>query len=347
MWKEHLVKLLFSSDPSEINVEKARDLKYDNVPASLFRYKSFDNKKHVLEMLQKDNIWLSDPTNFNDPFDSSMKMVMNEVNPLNYKKSFFKSKDVDLRHQWGISQKQLNKIKKSDDVIREIALIRAQKELPKRDWRNIDHDEIALIIESIVKKNNILTQERWKKLLSISCFSETNKSILMWSHYAKNHEGFCVEYNFSELDYNDYRNRFIFPVIYTDSFFNITDYIFQPDNDFVKVLASFSEGIDYKDKSLKFTGSDSDINNMFLFYAALNKFKDWQYEKEWRFISPFKHQNKKFLYFRSPKPKAIYLGAFTKDKDKQFILKIGEKRGIPIYQMETKQSIFALEPILI
>ncbi len=45
---------------------------------------------------------------------------------------------------------------------------------------------------------------RMKELWKICCFSLTYKEVLMWSHYAKNHEGICVE-----IDIDDERNNAI------------------------------------------------------------------------------------------------------------------------------------------
>lgn len=49
-----------------------------------------------------------------------------------------------------------------------------------------------------------------KENIHLACFSETYKSILMWSHYANNYKGFCVEYNFKELGLNNAVTRFYF-----------------------------------------------------------------------------------------------------------------------------------------
>ena len=63
------------------------------------------------------------------------------------------------------------------------------------------------------------------KSIHVACFSETKESILMWSHYADNHKGFCVEYDFKELGISNPFARFIFPVIYTDTIFDMKDYL--------------------------------------------------------------------------------------------------------------------------
>ena len=33
------------------------------------------------------------------------------------------------------------------------------------------------------------------KDVGISCFSETNRSLVMWVHYASNHKGICIEFD--------------------------------------------------------------------------------------------------------------------------------------------------------
>jgi hypothetical protein len=37
--------------------------------------------------------------------------------------------------------------------------------------------------------------------IKITCFSEELFSMPMWSHYANNHKGFCIEYDFTRLSY--------------------------------------------------------------------------------------------------------------------------------------------------
>jgi len=71
--------------------------------------------------------------------------------------------------------------------------------------------------------------------IGICCFSRKNDSILMWSHYASNHKGFCVEYatnideegvnpldvlympEFTKAEYFEKAERAIFNLIYSKS----------------------------------------------------------------------------------------------------------------------------------
>jgi hypothetical protein len=40
---------------------------------------------------------------------------------------------------------------------------------------------------------------QWRAVTKVSSSSEVSDSILMWSHYADNHRGFCVEYGLRGL----------------------------------------------------------------------------------------------------------------------------------------------------
>lgn len=47
----------------------------------------------------------------------------------------------------------------------------------------------------------------------IACFCESVQKDTMWSYYANNHKGFCIEYYFDSFE----DSQFIFPVVYQES----------------------------------------------------------------------------------------------------------------------------------
>lgn len=89
----------------------------------------------------------------------------------------------------------------------------------------------------------------------ISCFSEVNDSILMWSYYADKHKGICVEYDLSLLDLNLPFNRKIYESIAR------VHYSKQRIND-----------------ELNFPIEDTYLN------LLLTKADVWSHEHEWRLI---------------------------------------------------------------
>jgi len=53
-------------------------LKFDNLPSLLFKY--FEVNNYSISNLEQDTIWLSDPRNFNDPYDYSFT-IKYELDP--------------------------------------------------------------------------------------------------------------------------------------------------------------------------------------------------------------------------------------------------------------------------
>jgi hypothetical protein len=142
----------------------------------------------------------------------------------------------------------------------------------------------------------ISLSEHYSINFRVACFSEFNrnegfkKDIQMWSHYADNHKGFCVEYDLSLLkettvfsldDHEYYREQpqylderlraaikgGLFPVIYTSSRVNI------PISKLRKVRIDEIGDLRH----------NSDIGAI-LYKTYIVKSANWNYEKEWRII---------------------------------------------------------------
>ncbi|WP_051280270.1 DUF2971 domain-containing protein [Anaerovorax odorimutans] len=155
--------------------------------------------------------------------------------------------------------------------------------------------------------------------IKITCFSEELYSMPMWAHYAKNHTGFCVEYDFTILDYDNTLVKGLFPVGYETKRYNITN-LFK---------MAFSSKYDMRIK--------------LLFFLMNLKHSSWSYEKEWRIISTRETDQEPFIagLDNCPvKPIAIYLGInFDKSKINDVKDKF-ENINIPIYKLRTSNSKF-------
>ena len=144
----------------------------------------------------------------------------------------------------------------------------------------------------------------------IASFIPDYKSILMWSHYAGSHEGYCIEYDISKIDTN---KNALFPVVYMKNRF---------------------------DMSLIINDSDNMLMNPLLYKA-----QEWSYEKEWRLISSSEKFNKELgqCFVINNAITGIYLGARSDvNSNVQIIIKWAEKNKIPIYQMRVSKSQYAL-----
>lgn len=152
-----------------------------------------------------------------------------------------------------------------------------------------------------------------KHLYRIASFTEIKDSTLMWSHYSDSHKGFCVEYDFSIL--NEKQKQCILPIYYTDKVYDITD-------DIVKKR----------------------VNN-YMKHTVLKK-KEWEYEKEWRFIWP---TYKNYDYCFITLIKNVYLGMKFDENEHsghilKKILKWADEKHIGVYQMNRDLKTFDLLP---
>lgn len=348
MWKKEFVELLFSSDQTKINAIEAAKLKYDKFPSFLYRFRSFDDD-YSLESLKQDKIYLSDPSVFNDPYDCAFMLTNFKVDN-QLINSVIEDDPDGFRKYYGITPRQLSNLKRSNDVIRDLTRIFAKKSHPEHKKNPKKLRDISKDFNEKFRKMK-LDINKLKGNLRVSCFTEDYKSILMWSHYAEDHTGFCVKYDFKSLGHNHHLTRNLFPVIYTNEVFPVDDYVYQSmyskDATFKNVLSSYMRGIDLRQINVKggpvqLNNEKTKFNNMFYVYAALNKFKGWEYEKEWRYVITYKKELKS-RFIEVPQPSAIYLGAKS-DENKDSILKIAEDKNIDVYQMQMESKEFALEP---
>jgi hypothetical protein len=61
-----------------------------------------------------------------------------------------------------------------------------------------------------------------RSVMKICSFSAVSDSILMWSHYGSNHQGFCIEYDLEKFDPDDAFLRNLYPVTYSHQLFDLT-----------------------------------------------------------------------------------------------------------------------------
>lgn len=110
-------------------------------------------------------------------------------------------------------------------------------------------------------------------LAYIKSFSETHLDVLMWSHYADEHRGFCVEYNTNYIEQGNMIWEHLFPVVYSTKR-RIKKNISEVARE-LKQLTRDREDNNEKD----YNENLSDCMALFL-----SKGEMWAYEGEWRII---------------------------------------------------------------
>ena len=221
------------------NLEQRKLLDNENFPSVLYKYTSI-NQYSLLNL--KNNVLTGTvPTEFNDLYDSTMHFNT-------YTKKFNKIQELNL------TAKKLG----YENVI--------DKSAENQMLKGSDEEDIF--------KSTYLS-----KGFRVVSLSSSNKEIKMWSHYANNNKGICIEYKFRKVLHRV--AKFIYPVLYVEKPIDVTD------------MCENDEKID-----------------LAVLNSVISKYKDWEYEKEWRIVLYIGYEsNKKRIPVQSiPKPTCIYLG---------------------------------------
>jgi len=244
-------------------------------PSYLYKYRSFGDK--LLKDLVYQTAYFCSPSNFNDPFDVlplvSNDLSTQELEKLAYqillKNSGGKRTEEDFTH----ARRVINNYRyeatqfgsHDDNSVGEREYVRSLLNVVERDFANIF------------------------KSIGILCLATHWNSVLMWSHYAGNHAGVCLEYRF---DGNLCEN--LKSVVYGGTRSVLTSEL----------------------RSLQF-GNDPSIESELRERVLFSKARHWRYEREWRAIkSPPGSHSSPFIL------NAIYFGARCDSSIKMTILKL-------------------------
>ncbi|MDQ0885929.1 hypothetical protein QFZ81_001017 [Paenibacillus sp. V4I9] len=311
MWIDDYIKLKYPINNKLIKMEEAMLFKYEHIPTSLYKYRAVN--EFSLKNLEEDTVWVTNAVNFNDPYDCALNMEFNYLEE-RIKRAII-SKFLDSHNQNGVDKNQLKGY--STKSLKELCkfVLSYDKQLSTKP--DII-DEFAESMIRLMKEENDnhvkLFVEKAQKGTFIACFSELNDSILMWSHYANNHKGFCVEYDFKQCGNDDVLTRSLQPVIYTDKMFDMSVYM---------------------------TETLEDHNNLISIYSAIIKSKEWAYEREWRLTFPMGVSFESFNRAVTT-PKAVYLGTKISEDDQNKVLSIANRRNIPVFKMSMRSDEFKL-----
>jgi Protein of unknown function (DUF2971) len=209
-------------------------------PATIFKYEAFSAQS--LQNLKAQAIYFGSPLGFNDPYDCALKPRIAEPTTEEleeFRVSYSQRPDVPIEYQ--------NTFKKIDIL-----------ELKKI----VERSAITVLDKHV---------ESFLQTKGVTCFSESNNDLLMWSHYGGRYKGFCLEF-FTEFEPFTKMRK----VKYSDTMpkINAARALFHDDFD------------DFLD----------------LFCVKSNS---WSYEKEWRCI----HDKAGTLFgYDSSALKSIYFG---------------------------------------
>lgn len=251
------------------------------LPKKLYKYQSCN--EYALNNLRRRSFWFSKPENFNDPFDCDINFQIGDTTEENYELSFnfFKKEAPD-----------------------------------KKDFEEKYYSEGKVTKEfkdKILEVSRKTTSGLVKKFsnFGVTCFSEINDDILMWSHYTSSHQGFCLEFDTTK-----------FPFTRTNN----------PDKD------TAMEKVDYSDSYPIISLKEIALNQLPSLPQNLltRKSSHWSYEREWRLFST--RGNIELAYEKTALT-GVYLGCKITAENKEAIKSI-LGNSIPIYEMQRSTTEF-------
>lgn len=236
-----------------------------------------DDTNYALDCIMNKKLWLSSPSRFNDPFDC--------VANIDY--AFEVHKKVQM-----ISENLLPAF-----VSNQLAVLPGYNEA------------LQEAIEKYIKSLSEIDSHT-KAHIYVSCFSEFENlySICMWSHYANNHEGICVEYDFCDI--NKFCDFGCLPILYTNNYLLPLEY---EGNGVQRILA-------------------------LLYYKA----QEWKYEKEWRLATINENIKVPGYKIEFAQPINIYIGCKASEKLNNDLYFFCTRNRIGLYQMKLRPGTYTI-----
>lgn len=256
------------------------------LPAILYKYRNWpiesDNSQYQKRILTHNELYLSSADQFNDPFDCALP---------------FKYKESDLTFD--------NLFKKIYDSGKEL-----WPELQDEKLKKLCLDRIASgVFEDgrYWKENRSDFLKDNSSTFGIFSLSAVNDNLLMWSHYADSHTGFCVGFDADKLFE---LSGSLGEVLYDNVF---------PENNLF----------------------DTSTNNFLRFF--ITKSEDWKYEAEYRILKT--NSARKILTFSNDCVKQIIFGSRILPDNKNEIMKIVDSKfkHAEIFESEINPTEFKLD----
>jgi hypothetical protein len=211
-------------------------------PRFLYKFRTLvpskrDSVDRIRDILVRSRFWLSSPSDFNDPFDMSAKIIV-QGTPKE-KRTRIEKLLMDQGLSWSERKRQRPQLMaRSDDEIAQVAQTQ---------------------FEAAIRATGVYS------------FGGDPRNILMWSHYASNHQGICLQFEVAK----DIRT---FALVLTIRY--------RKDYPIVNWIGDFGEGM----KTIIET-----------------KHEGWAYEKETRIMLP--RAAKQYLDFRPEALCGIIIGS--------------------------------------
>lgn len=261
-------------------------------PGILYKYRNFDPSGHSLRIISHSELWFSCAKSFNDPFDTALTYNFDGLH-------------TELAEKWSLS-----------------AVNNSFPMLPKAEKKKLAMQRLAEI-----RKDPIYIEQRRRDFIEqnyqtfgICSLAGSKDNLLLWSHYADHHRGFCVGLSV--------------PILKNNMFRLVKDRILL---DLVPIRYSRDiPNLNFFESMLNLNG----LSDIEVFVAT--KSVHWSYEEEQRLV--FWDNVDKAFQIDSAAIQEVILGCRISPANKEIIISLCRKciPQVPIIQAVKDERTFSL-----
>ncbi len=239
--------------------------------SQVYLFKYFEPAR--IDVIKNGCIRLTQPLDFNDPFE--FKPVISTVATQEEFKDVFE-KTIDEKIEEELSKIPLELAGK---------ISKQELEATIRQLLNDNQGKLDAHLANTAKQVSNIYNEKSNELIGVLCLTEEKDNLLMWSHYADSHKGFCIKFDASHEFFNQRRSE-------SDEFYHLREVVYLDERP-NKTMSNMS-GVD----------------------LLLLKSDIWAYEKEWRFCGVLNDSDYKI----DSEPLNVHLFKFPKSIIQEIIL---------------------------
>lgn len=201
-WKDKFIENL--QHGTKESVLKAFNEKNAHIPDTLFRYRSCN--EYAIDEIKNQYVYMSKPSDFNDPFDSSARNAIKDM--------ILKDKKLKIH---------LDNIKKNIG-------------------ESYDDNIAKTLIECVAQEEDKNVSNYIQNDLRIACFTDVGSdkkpiNLPMWYHYADKYQGICIEYDMKNF-LKEHQASWLLPVKYTNKPLKFLHHIKDVENSAAELLIS-------------------------------------------------------------------------------------------------------------
>jgi GNAT superfamily N-acetyltransferase len=311
MWTDQFLEYLRQSTVEESRFGDAIALKQKYLPKRIYKYRS-DNS-YARESLKSSTIWLASPDSYNDPYDCLLRF-----SPASMTAAFERGL-IDpfvTGYKLEVPADKVEEAKQSTTPLETLSHHITGVGKPGANPKQMTEFFSKMVPKYV--ESTVAVLQAIRTIMKVCSFSAVNDSILMWSHYGSNHQGFCIEYDLSKFDQHDAFLRNLYPVVYSHQLVDLTP---------------------WAEKLV--TGKREELTTLFPLLGVIQKFEGWAYEQEWRYVS-FQEDPSPNRTRSMPLPSRVFIGAKAPSSTMAGLMAICQEKNIGLWQMHMSNDQYEL-----